>query len=101
IVGCRIHDNAGWGIHSYNGHSHPVHHDNLFVGNEVYRNGLKGHRGAGIGMYVGTGQMAYNNVIWGNYDGLELAYGLNGAGVFNNTLTGNLDDGIDLFASAN
>ena len=100
VEGSRIHDNSGWGVHVYNGSPDPVDHSNLIVDNEIYRNGLSSKRGAGIGLYSGPGQVAFDNVLWGNYHGIQVAYGATEARIYNNTVMSSVGYGIYVFVSA-
>lgn len=88
---CRIHHNAGWGVHVYSGE--PYNHSNVIRNNRLYDNAQKG-RGPGIGFYAGTGQTAYNNIIWNNNGGIILNYGASNAKVFNNTIFKSRASGI-------
>jgi len=101
ILRCRIHDNFGWGVHSFNGYSNPNDIGNLVVDNDIYRNGIaQGSEGAGIGLFSAKGLVAFDNVLWGNYIGIEVAYDANGARVYNNTVMSSAANGIYVFASA-
>jgi MYXO-CTERM domain-containing protein len=92
---CRVHANAGWGIHVYNGSADDAD-DNVIRGNRSYDNARVGNRGVGIGIYSGSGTLAYNNLIWGNKIGIALNYGATDAGVYNNVVYGNLEAGISV-----
>lgn len=80
-----VHDNAGWGIQVYNEHEWPCD-NNTIRGNDVYNNARIGGRGAGIGLYSGSGHRAYNNVVWNNNEGIVTDYKATSTLIFNNTL---------------
>jgi hypothetical protein len=90
---CRVHDNAAWGIHVYN--EHPEWQDDMNVvrHNLVYNNARVGPRGVGIGLYSGTGHIAYDNIVWGNNNGIVVNYNAAGVKVYNNTVYGNNKSG--------
>ena len=95
VDGCRVHANAGWGIHVYNGSANDAD-QNVIRNNRSYDNARVGNRGVGIGIYSGSGTLAYNNLIWGNKTGIALNYAADGAEVYNNVVFGNLEGGIDI-----
>ena len=81
----QVHDNAGWGIQIYNEHEWPCD-NNIIRNNDVYDNARVGKRGVGIGLYSGSGHMAYNNVVWNNNEGIVADYNSIGPKIYNNTL---------------
>jgi hypothetical protein len=94
-----IHDNGGWGIHNYNEGSSAVS-NNTYRNNRIYRNGLNTSRygrpvGPGIGLYSGTGNKAYNNIIWDNQGGVQINYGGVNSEVYNNTIYRNAGENND------
>ena len=94
VEGCEVYRNSGWGVHIYNGYEGESADHNIVRGNLVHDNAAAGDRGVGIGLYSGTGNAAYNNVSWGNKNGISLNYGLVDALVYNNTVYGNAEYGI-------
>jgi hypothetical protein len=101
--GNRVHHNGNWGFHVYFG-NYPAQPtaNNLIEGNLVYENGNDvtryGHVCCGgIVLSSGSGNMAYNNVIYNHpVKGIDvLANGLN-VKVFNNTCHNN--NGLDIQA---
>jgi parallel beta-helix repeat protein len=86
----RIYRNVGWGVHVYNGDYPRLTGDNnVVVNNRIFDNARVGERGAGIILSSGSGNIAYNNVIWGNNGGIQIDYGASGARALNNTLYSN------------
>lgn len=82
-----IHNNAGYGVHVYNGTG--VGANNTVVRyNKIHDNGQSG---AGPGMIIGSGNgnVAYNNLIWGNSTGMQIAYGGSNNQAYNNTIVNN------------
>lgn len=95
VKDCEIYRNAGWGVHIYSGYSFKPN-NNLIVNNKVYDNARTGSRGSGIGIYSGNGNKAINNIIWGNKSGVTTNWGASNTKIFNNTIYGNLMDGINV-----
>lgn len=73
---CRIHDNAGKGVHIRGESSGPgLRADrNVVRGNRIHDNARLGLRGFGVGVNSGTANTIANNVIWGNNGGIKVAY---------------------------
>lgn len=94
--GCDIHDNhGGWGLHVYSGHSGYPPDYNVVRGCRVYDNHGSSGWGAGIGFYIGTGNVAYNNLVWGtNWRGITVATNASDTRIYNNTVYGSRSDGI-------
>ncbi|MFN3650882.1 MAG: right-handed parallel beta-helix repeat-containing protein [Armatimonadota bacterium] len=66
IEGGSYHDNAGHGIHVYTGK--PPHPDrNVVRSVRAFGN----RQGPGIGVYWGTGNRIYNNLVWSNDGGIR------------------------------
>ncbi len=88
VEDCVIHDGAGWGIHVYAKPSLPGRPDNNTIRrNRIYDNGWGyDDRAAGIGLYCGEGNLAYNNLVWGMPYGVRVDYGSTEALVYNNTI---------------
>jgi parallel beta-helix repeat protein len=89
IEGCQIHDHPGYGVHIYT--SGPTADYNVVRKNLVYNN-----REAGILITRGTGNIAYNNIVWGNkgWGGIRTDYGAIDSLLLNNTVYGNAGAGI-------
>jgi parallel beta-helix repeat protein len=97
IEGCTIHHNAGWGIHVYDGHPGQTANNNVIRNNTIYDNGqaqVYANRAPGIGFYTGSGNIAYNNILWGNWFGIAIDYDAVGARIYNNTIYANRIHGI-------
>ncbi len=91
ISGCTFYNNAGWGIHLYGG----TDSFNVIYNNRIYDNAHVGTRGFGIGVYIGQGNLVYNNLIWGGNDGgINVDFGATNTKVYANTLYNNRDYGI-------
>jgi hypothetical protein len=91
----NVYRNAGWGVHIYAQDGTGVANNNIVENNRIYDNARAGNRGAGIILSSGNGNMAYNNLIWGNAGGIQIAYGTpTGSEVYNNTIYANKDYGI-------
>jgi len=69
----RIYGNSGYGVHVYNGACQCAN-GNQVRGNRIQANGLRA-RGFGIILGSGTGNVAANNVVVGNYGGIQVAHG--------------------------
>ena len=46
----------------------------------------------GIGVYVGDGNLVYNNLVWNNQAGISVDYGASNSGIFNNDVYANAGD---------
>jgi hypothetical protein len=88
IESCEIYRNAGWGIQVYKegGINGEDAGDNIIRNNKVHDNARAGARGVGIGLYVGKGNIAYNNLVWNNNNGIVIGIGATETKVFNNTV---------------
>ena len=90
VDGCRIYGNGGWGVHAYGSTSAR----NIIRNNMIYNNAKAGSRGPGIGLYTGSGQKAYNNLIWGNQEGIAIGEGATNSKVHNNSIYKNSRYGV-------
>lgn len=90
VDGCRIYSNGGWGVHAYGSTSTR----NVIRNNMIYNNAKAGARGPGIGLYTGSGQKAYNNLIWGNQEGIAVGEGATNSKVHNNSIYKNARYGV-------
>jgi hypothetical protein len=68
----RIHGNSGYGVHIYNG-ACACANGNVVRGNRVYANGQRA-RGFGILLGSGRGNAAYNNLVYSNRGGIQVAH---------------------------
>jgi len=96
IEDCLIHDNAGYGVHVYNGGGGSQSADrNIVRRNKIYNNNLS--LGGSFGVIIGSGDanIVYNNIIWGNQNGIQVnLQGASNSKVYNNTVYGNDSRGI-------
>ncbi|MCH8269159.1 MAG: right-handed parallel beta-helix repeat-containing protein [Acidobacteria bacterium] len=90
-----IHHNAGWGVHIYNQGCGDCANDNVVSNNAIYDNADAGDRGPGILLSSGSGNLAYNNLIWGNDKGIQVSYGAD-AKAYNNVVYANDSYGIKI-----
>jgi Right handed beta helix region len=81
-------DNGGYGLHFYDKASHI---DNTVVRNSVIaRNGFNNqYGGGGIVLFHGDNQQVYNNLIYGNFEGVGIRSSCNSCRVYNNTIYNN------------
>lgn len=98
IEGNRVYNNKGSGIKIGWGQNA---RDNIIRSNIVYNNntaeGDDGQKsqGRGIGVYAGTGNVVYNNIIWGHHhSAIDVTYGGHNTRVTNNTVHNNAGWGI-------
>jgi len=82
-----IHDNAAYGLQVYNGYTGERANSNIVRGNRVYNNSRMG-LGCGVNVSAGTGNLVYNNIIWGHAGyGIEVAWrSPSNTMVYNNTI---------------
>jgi hypothetical protein len=80
IDGCDAHHNVGLGIQLYHEGAYTVHR-NLIRNNRIHDNGK-------TGLLIGWGDanVAYNNLVWMNADGIRIDYGASNTGLYNNTV---------------
>ncbi len=93
VSGCSVYHNAGYGIHCYDD-SKTSANFNVVRDSRCYDNGVAGLSGAGIILSSGTGNCAFDNVIFGNACGIAVDYSAVDTRVFNNTVYGNRKYGI-------
>ena len=66
----------------------------MIRGNQVYDNSRLGD-GPGLNISSGSGNLVYNNVIWGNQKGIDVAWrNPVGTKIYNNTIYGNGGAGV-------
>jgi Right handed beta helix region/Pel9A-like, right handed beta helix region len=103
IEQCDVYNNYGYGVHIYNSGGGPDY--NELRRSRVYGNGRGPYAvnasPGGIMLSQGTGNMAYNNLVWGNFkSGISVNYnGVNSA-VYNNTVYKNGGYGIEIGSGA-
>ena len=92
---CRFYRNAGWGIQIY--HTPESGADkNTISNNQCYNNAKAGGRGAGIVIAAGRGNMAFNNIVWGNKGGIQVDYNALDTALYNNTVYSNGAYGLNI-----
>jgi|GEM_PF-980498 len=89
-------NNTGYGVHIYEEEGGRRANNNIVRNNRIFANGYA-TGGAGIIMGSGDGNTAYNNLIYGNAQGIKVAYfnPLNTT-VYNNTIYNNTGYGIEV-----
>jgi serine protease AprX len=87
IQGCSIHDNAGWGVHIFGDRAV---NNNTVRDSESYNNSAKDTSSAGIVLSSGANNVAFNNTVRGNKNGIEVGFNSpSNAKVYNNTVYNN------------
>src|SRR5713101_5480671 len=93
IDGCDVYNNAGYGIHFYKssiGSSSVDDSFNIVRNNRVHDNGIFGNSGSsGILFSNGDSNLAYNNIVWNNPQGIIVDFGVTNSQIFNNTVYNN------------
>ena len=85
IDGSRIHGSSGYGVHVYN-EGCACANGNVVRNNRIYANGVRAE-GYGLVLGSGVGNIAYNNLIYGNRGGVQVAHGVPSATkILNNTI---------------
>lgn len=85
IDGSRIHGSSGYGVHVYNDGC-ACANGNIVRNSRIYANGLRA-QGYGLVFGSGSGNVAYNNLIYGNRGGVQVAHGVPRATrILNNTI---------------
>ena len=91
---CEVYNNAGYGVHIYRGDGVA---DNNVVRNTISRNNsLQDLSQAGILLGSGTGNVAYNNIVYSHPNGIVVGYNAVNALVYNNTVYNQTNYGIDI-----
>jgi len=99
VDGCEVYQNAGWGVHVYNGSATDADR-NVVRNNRVHDNARVGGRGAGIVLSSGKNNLAFNNVVFGNKVGIQVDYAASHSRVFNNTIFAQAKAGIEIGSGA-
>lgn len=103
VDGSEIYQNGGYGIHVYNGSGRADY--NTVRNNKIYGNGTNsdaGYKPAGLVLTAGTGNVAYNNIIWNNPDGISVSWqNPIDTLLYNNTIYNNQGHGIVLTYATN
>jgi parallel beta-helix repeat protein len=95
IQGCQVYSNKAFGVHIYNGSSNQAN-NNIVRNNRIYSNGTTGNNGGGVVVASGSSSVVYNNLIYGNLDGIVVCCGSRSEQVLNNTIHQNLRYGIEV-----
>jgi parallel beta-helix repeat protein len=82
-------------VNVYNGGA-PDADRNVVRNNRVHHNARVRRRGAGIILSSGEGNVAYNNVVYGNKDGIHVDYRATRTRVLNNTVFGQSQSGLHI-----
>ena len=99
--GNEVYHNSSYGYHIFtSGHSDVS--NNVFRNNIIHNNGHLDVNGQpsypapGLLLASGSNNQAYNNIIYGNVEGIDIAYTNGGSNnqVYNNTVYGNINSGI-------
>jgi hypothetical protein len=85
---CDVYRQAGWGVHIYTG-GPVVANNNIIRANRLHDNARVGARGQGLIITNGSGNMAYNNLIWNNNGGIRADYNASNTKIYNNTVYDN------------
>jgi hypothetical protein len=94
---CLIHHNQGWGVHVYNG-SYPNESadNNVVSNNAMYDNARTDNRARGFVLGCGSGNLAYNNLVWGNDHGIQIGFDASDSKVYNNVVYANRGIGVQI-----
>ena len=96
-----IHHNSGYGVHMYNGYSDQRANNNVVRKNRVYSNSTNSRYSAGILIGSGDGNVASNNIVYGQPVGIMVGYNSStNSKVYNNTAYNNKTDGIQIRSSS-
>jgi Right handed beta helix region/Protein of unknown function (DUF1565) len=98
VDGGSFYGNSGYNIHLYSGYTQ-VPNRNVIRNVVSYNCCSLGPSQAGILLAKGDANMAYNNIIYGNPNGLEVGYGASNSKVYNNTIYSHTNNGISVRAS--
>jgi parallel beta-helix repeat protein len=100
---CSVHHNSGWGVNIYSSSYPDVSaNNNVVSSNAIYDNHGTNHYANGICLSSGSGNLAYDNLVWGNDHGIQVAYnGVSNTKVYNNVIYANDGQGISLIESTN
>jgi len=90
-----VYRNAGLGVKIHHDQMTGVTNNNIVRNNRIYQNARVGDRGPGMILSSGSGNMAYNNLIWGNNGGIKVDYQqVSNTKVYNNVVYANTSWGI-------
>lgn len=89
----EIYGNSGEGVQIFNQRPSAPVDNNVVRYNRTHDNGWAGS-GCGMILTSGTGNLAYNNLVWNNRCGIITDYGAAGTRIYNNTVYKNSGVGI-------
>ena len=84
VKNSKFHHNTGHGGKFYHGNLSNVSNYNIAHNNKFYDNSTSGGWSCGLALSSGNGNVAYNNVAYGNYHGLCIVYRVTNARLYNN-----------------
>lgn len=97
IQDCDIYDNMAWGVRVLNDDGGAATSAaNVVRANVLHGNGTGGTIGGGVAMTTGSGNAAYNNVIYENLDGILVCCSGSNTKIYNNTIVDNTRYGINV-----
>lgn len=101
VAGCTFHHCTGYGVHVYTGHTGYTANNNVIRNNIAYENSTVASSSAGILIGSGSGNIAYNNICYGQPVGIMIGQPKSANNkIYNNTVYNNSLDGIQIRASA-
>jgi len=94
-----FHGNGGYGVQSYHSGS-SSDNNNVIRFNTIYHNSQKSTATTG-GIVIGSGSnhKVYGNVVYDNFDGIEISYSCTDCVVYNNTVYNHRSRGINIGAT--
>ena len=95
VDGVEIYNFDSYGIHIYNANT-PYPSNNIVRNSVVRNNGSLIAWSSGILIAKGNGNMAYNNIVRNGNHGIAVGFGASNSYVYNNTVFGNLYNGVDI-----
>jgi parallel beta-helix repeat protein len=99
VEGCEFYNANRFGVQIYNGYSGERADNNVVRGNKFHNCGSGALSGGGITIGCGSGNAAYNNVLWSNLAGIDTIWGAPAnTKIYNNTVYGSTGQGITIGA---
>lgn len=101
VDGSEFDHHTGYGVHIYNGNAGQHANNNIIRNSLAYTNSTNTPFAAGILIGSGDGNMAYNNIAYGQPIGIKVGFGgSTNSKVYNNTVYNNSTDGIQILDSS-
>ena len=94
VEDCTVHHNLAYGVHVYDGSASTAHR-NIIRRVKAYSNGT-----VGILIGSGTGNLAYNNLVYANKTGIMVGFNATDNKLYNNTIYKNAGDGLQIRSSS-